>query len=59
VASLPTTFGLSVGYAHTDTPIQEDQVGLYDPGGRSATAGAPGVPAGTYYSDGIKALRHR
>jgi len=53
------TFGLSIGYAHTDTPIQENQVGLYEPWSTENTDQGfrPGVPAGTYYSDGIKALR--
>ena len=53
------TFGLSVGYAHTDTPIQENQVGLYEPWTTEFTdkGERAGVPAGTYYADGIKALR--
>src|SRR4029450_10725277 len=25
------TFGIAVGYAHTETPVQEEQVGLYEP----------------------------
>lgn len=53
------TVGLSIGYAHTDMPIQENQVGLYEPWSTENTDQGfrPGVPAGTYYSDGIKALR--
>ncbi|QNH16539.1 TonB-dependent receptor [Xanthomonas sp. SS] len=53
------TIGLAIGYAHTDTPIQENQVGLYEPWTTQNTdSGArPGVAAGTYFSDGIKALR--
>ncbi len=53
------TIGLAIGYAHTDTPIQENQVGLYEPWSTQNTdSGArPGVAAGTYFSDGIKALR--
>lgn len=53
------TWGISIGYAHTDTPIQENQVGLYEPWSTENTDQGyrPGVPAGTYYSDGIKALR--
>ncbi len=53
------TIGLSVGYAHSDMPIQENQVGLYEPW--SATnpvdRDRPGVPMGVFYPDGIKALR--
>jgi len=51
--------GLSIGYAHTDVPIQENQVGLYEPWSTENTDQGfrPDVPAGTYYSDGIKALR--
>ncbi|KAF1688182.1 TonB-dependent receptor [Pseudoxanthomonas broegbernensis] len=51
-------FGFSIGYSHSDSPIQENQVGLYEPwqslGGDDWR---PGVSAGTWYSDGIKALR--
>ncbi|WP_031340894.1 TonB-dependent receptor, partial [Xanthomonas maliensis] len=53
------TIGLTIGYAHTDMPIQENQVGLYEPWSTkdTDTGARPNVPAGTYYSDGIKALR--
>ncbi|GAB6197397.1 TonB-dependent receptor [Lysobacter xanthus] len=51
------TFGISLGYSHSDTPIQENQVGLYEPWQSIGTGWRPGVAAGTYYSDGIKALR--
>ena len=50
-------FGFSIGYSHSDTPIQENQVGLYEPWQAIGTGWRPGVPAGTFYSDGIKALR--
>src|SRR5690606_23513444 len=46
--------GYSIGYSHSDTPIQENQVGLYEPW---KTDARPGLPAGTWASDGIKALR--
>ncbi|HOZ24021.1 MAG TPA: TonB-dependent receptor [Thermomonas sp.] len=49
--------GFSIGYSHSDTPIQENQVGLYEPWQAIGDNWRPGVPAGTYYSDGIKALR--
>jgi TonB-dependent receptor len=48
------TFGLSLGFAHTETPVQENQVGLYEPW---TVADRPGVPSGTAVTDGIKALR--
>ena len=51
------TFGFSIGYSHATTPIQENQVGLYEPWQAIGDNWRPGVPAGTYYSDGIKALR--
>jgi TonB-dependent receptor len=61
------TFGVSLGYSHSDTPIQENQVGLYEPWFAIGPTWRPGVPSGagcpdsktncTYYSDGIKALR--
>ncbi|KAI1698966.1 hypothetical protein Ddc_18821 [Ditylenchus destructor] len=48
------TIGVSIGFAHQETPVQEEQVGLYEPWAVNAR---PGVPTGTYFSDGIKALR--
>lgn len=50
-------FGFSIGYSHSNTPIQENQVGLYEPWQAIGDGWRPGVPAGTFYSDGIKALR--
>ncbi|MDI1253706.1 TonB-dependent receptor [Thermomonas sp.] len=49
--------GYSIGYSHSDTPIQENQVGLYEPWQQIGNGWRPGVAAGTFYSDGIKALR--
>lgn len=54
---MDNTLGVVVGYAHSQTPTQEDQVGLYEPWFQAGDGARPGVPAGTYYSDGIKALR--
>lgn len=51
------TVGLVLGYAHQETPIQEEQVGLYEPWQSLGDGWRPGVAAGTFYSDGIKALR--
>ncbi|MGY4517447.1 TonB-dependent receptor [Lysobacter sp. HA18] len=51
------TWGIALGYSHSDTPIQENQVGLYEPWFAIGAGSRPDVPAGTYYSDGIKALR--
>jgi TonB-dependent receptor len=48
------TVGVLLGYAHLDTPNLENQVGLYEPW---KTDSRPGLAAGTYASDGIKALR--
>ena len=50
-------FGFSIGYAHSDLPIQENQVGLYEPWQAIGEGWRPGVTPGTFYSDGIKALR--
>lgn len=50
-------FGFAIGYSHSKTPIQENQVGLYEPWQAVGDNWRPGVPAGTFYSDGIKALR--
>ncbi|RTL46729.1 MAG: TonB-dependent receptor [Burkholderiales bacterium] len=51
------TVGLVLGFAHQETPIQEQQVGLYEPWQAVGNGWRPGVAAGTFYSDGIKALR--
>ncbi len=48
------TVGLAIGFAHQETPVQEEQVGLYEPW---KVADRPGVATGSYVSDGIKALR--
>jgi TonB-dependent receptor len=51
------TIGLVLGYAHQETPIHEEQVGLYEPWRLLGDGWRPGVAAGTFYSSGIKALR--
>ncbi len=50
-------FGLAIGFAHSENPVQEEQVGMYEPWEQVGAGWRPGVPAGTYYSEGIKALR--
>jgi iron complex outermembrane recepter protein len=52
--SADRTIGWAIGFAHQDTPTQEEQVGLYEPW---QVQTRPGVPAGTFITDGIKALR--
>ncbi len=53
------TIGLAIGYSHSDMAKQENQVGLYEPWSTQNTdsGNRPGVAPGTYFSDGIKALR--
>ena len=51
------TFGIALGFSYSSNPIQENQVGLYEPWQAIGAGWRPGVPAGTFYSDGIKALR--
>ncbi|AKC87654.1 TonB-dependent receptor [Pseudoxanthomonas suwonensis] len=51
------TFGVAIGFSRSNSAIQENQVGLYEPWQAIGDGWRPGVPAGTYYSDGIKALR--
>ena len=46
--------GLAIGFSHSDIPIQEEQTGLYEPWQVQSRAG---VPAGTFVTDGAKALR--
>lgn len=38
------TFGFSIGYSHATTPIQENQVGLYEPWQAIGDNWRPGVP---------------
>lgn len=52
--SADRTLGFAIGFAHQETPVAENQVGLYEPWKTDSRAG---LPAGTYESDGIKALR--
>lgn len=51
------TVGVALGYAHLKTPVQEEQVGLYEPWEVKAADVAPGLPPGTFSTGGIKALR--
>ncbi|KAF1700498.1 TonB-dependent receptor [Pseudoxanthomonas kaohsiungensis] len=51
------TFGIAIGYSHINGAIQENQVGWYEPWQAVGDGWRPGVDAGTYYSDGVKALR--
>ena len=61
------TLGFAIGFSHADTPVQENQVGLYEPWQQIGVGWRPGVPAAAgcpqvvtgcpWYSDGIKALR--
>ena len=53
------TIGVVIGYAHQETPVQENQVGAYEPwkqvdGGNTSR---PGLANGNWITDGIKALR--
>jgi len=51
------TLGIALGYSHSDMAKQENQVGLYEPWQQIGDGWRPGVDPGTWYSDGIKALR--
>ena len=53
------TVGVTLGFAHQETPVQEEQVGLYEPWKRvdGSNVSRPGLANGTWVSDGIKALR--
>jgi iron complex outermembrane receptor protein len=47
------TLGIAIGYAHLESPILQNETGLYEPW---KTDGRPGIPAGTFVTDGAKAL---
>lgn len=51
------TLGVVLGIAHLETPVQENQVGFYEPWQAIGDNWRPGVAAGTFYTDGVKALR--
>lgn len=51
------TVGLALGYARLKTPVAEEQVGLYEPWEVKDANVTPGLPAGTFSTGGIKALR--
>jgi iron complex outermembrane receptor protein len=47
------TIGVAIGFAHLDSPVLDNETGLYEPW---KTDGRPGVPAGTSLTDGIKSV---
>jgi iron complex outermembrane receptor protein len=47
------TFGVALGFAHLESPVLDQETGLYEPW---KTDGRPGVPAGTFVTDGMKSL---
>jgi iron complex outermembrane receptor protein len=50
---LNRTLGVAIGFAHLDSPVLSNETGLYEPWKTDQRAG---VPAGTYLTDGIKAV---
>ncbi|MDT8998280.1 TonB-dependent receptor [Paucibacter sp. APW11] len=48
------TVGLAIGFAHLETPVAENQTGTYEPWAQNPRVG---IPANTFDTDGIKALR--
>jgi iron complex outermembrane recepter protein len=48
------SIGFALGYARQESPVQENQFGTYEPW---KTDSRPGLPAGTFSTDGFKALR--
>ena len=51
------TVGVAIGFAHQETPIQENQVGIYEPWKILPGNVSVGLPANTFATEGIKALR--
>ncbi|UMR30915.1 TonB-dependent receptor [Massilia sp. MB5] len=47
------TIGVAVGYAHFESPILQQETGLYEPWKKEDRAG---IPSGTFITDGIKSL---
>ena len=52
---LNRTLGVAIGFAHLDSPVLDNQTGLYEPW---KVAGISGVPSGTFISEGIKSVGH-
>ena len=54
------TIGIALGFAHLESPILDNQTGLYEPWKTATAQGGDtyrnGVPAGTAITDGIKSL---
>ena len=61
VQNADRSVGFAIGYSHSDVPVQENQVGVYEPWFANPPTGdgghRPGIPDGAYITDGIKALR--
>jgi iron complex outermembrane recepter protein len=47
------TIGIALGFAHLESPILDHETGMYEPW---KTDSRPGIPSGTYITDGIKAV---
>lgn len=47
------TIGIALGFAHLESPVLDNETGLYEPWKKDSR---PGVAAGTYITDGIKAV---
>jgi iron complex outermembrane receptor protein len=47
------TIGIALGFAHLETPVLDNETGLYEPWKNDAR---PGLPAGTFGADGIKSV---
>ena len=50
---LDRTLGIAIGYAHLESPVLDNETGVYEPW---KTDSRPGVPGGTYVTDGIKSV---
>lgn len=50
---LNRTLGVAIGFAHLDSPVLGNETGLYEPW---KVESRPGVPNGTFITDGIKAV---
>ncbi|MBJ7313702.1 TonB-dependent receptor [Rugamonas sp. CCM 8940] len=47
------TIGIALGFAHLESPVLDQETGMYEPWKTDARSG---LPAGTYAADGIKAV---
>lgn len=50
------TIGIALGFAHMESPVLDQETGMYEPWKAASATSRSGIPNGTFLTDGIKAL---